>query len=219
MADARDILGVAVAAPAAAERKAKAPVVKRPEGMSREAFELIRNSNPIVTTQLMEELKKGKKEKPNKPTGRGAVVWRARPFLNQARTDGLQLVHWAKGFKDANGRVRDAHEGDYPFAKYNKKVGGWGDLTRGEAQPCSEAPTTQHALGRMRAFGNSAPECACLQAQIYPFPPCPSALRSAPCTGTTRRSGRPSSPTPRQTGAARRRTTCWPWWSSLTSAS
>ncbi|GBF95675.1 hypothetical protein Rsub_08657 [Raphidocelis subcapitata] len=120
MADARDILGAA-APLAAAERKAKAPVVKRPEGMSREAFELIRNSNPIVTTQLMEELKKGKKEKPNKPTGKGAVVWRALPFLNQARTDGLQLVHWAKGFKDANGRVRDAHEGDYPFAKYNKK--------------------------------------------------------------------------------------------------
>lgn len=48
------------------------------------------------------------------------------PHTNQpqAREDGLELVHWVKGYKDANGRVRDAHEGDYPFAKYNKKVGG-----------------------------------------------------------------------------------------------
>lgn len=33
------------------------------------------------------------------------------------------MVHWVKGYKDANGRIRDAHEGDYQFAKYNKKVG------------------------------------------------------------------------------------------------
>jgi hypothetical protein len=32
-------------------------------------------------------------------------------------------VHWVKGYKDANGRIRDAQEGDYPYAKYNKKVG------------------------------------------------------------------------------------------------
>jgi hypothetical protein len=40
----------------------------------------------------------------------------------QAREDGLEMVHWVKGYKDANGRIRDAQEGDYPFAKYNKKV-------------------------------------------------------------------------------------------------
>jgi len=40
----------------------------------------------------------------------------------QGREDGLEMVHWVKGYKDANGRIRDAHEGDYPFAKYNKKV-------------------------------------------------------------------------------------------------
>lgn len=34
----------------------------------------------------------------------------------------MEMVHWVKGYKDANGRIRDAHEGDYPFAKYNKKV-------------------------------------------------------------------------------------------------
>jgi hypothetical protein len=39
------------------------------------------------------------------------------------RDDGLELRHWVKGYKDANGRIRDAQEGDYAFAKYNKKVG------------------------------------------------------------------------------------------------
>lgn len=122
MADARDILGVERGAAALPERKPeKKERMKRPEGMSREAFALLSGSNPIMTTQLMEGLKKGKKEKLNKPTGKGTVVWRAQPFTNQARTDSLQLVHWAKGYKDANGRVRDAHEGDYQFAKYNKK--------------------------------------------------------------------------------------------------
>lgn len=123
MADARDILGVDRGAAPPGERKPeKKERMKRPEGMSREAFALLSGSNPLITTQLMEGLKKSKKDKPNKPTGKGTVVWRAQPFVNQARKDGLQLVHWAKGFKDANGRVRDAHEGDYPFAKYNKKV-------------------------------------------------------------------------------------------------
>jgi hypothetical protein len=123
MADARDILGVDRSAAPPPERKPdRKERVKRPEGMSREAFALLSGGNPIVTSQIMEGLQKEKKGKLAKPTGRGTVVWRPRPFLNQARTDGLQLVHWAKGFKDANGRVRDAHEGDYPFAKFNKKV-------------------------------------------------------------------------------------------------
>jgi hypothetical protein len=43
-------------------------------------------------------------------------------LATQGRDDGLELLHWVKGYKDANGRIRDAQEGDYPFAKYNKKV-------------------------------------------------------------------------------------------------
>jgi DNA methyltransferase 1-associated protein 1 len=156
MADARDILGVdrpaGAPAPAKPEKKER---MKRPEGMSREAFALLSGSNPIMTTQLMEGLTKGKKDK-LKPTGRGTVVWRAQPFTNQARSDGLQLVHWAKGFKDANGRVRDAHEGDYPFAKFNKTVRpDWGGVLRAPRLPtawplpaaeaqrtCSQDPTS-----------------------------------------------------------------------------
>lgn len=43
-------------------------------------------------------------------------------FVICCRDDGLELRHWVKGYKDANGRIRDAQEGDYAFAKYNKKA-------------------------------------------------------------------------------------------------
>jgi hypothetical protein len=218
MADARDILGVDRSAAPPPERKPdRKERVKRPEGMSREAFALLSGGNPIVTSQIMEGLQKEKKGKLAKPTGRGTVVWRPRPFLNQARTDGLQLVHWAKGFKDANGRVRDAHEGDYPFAKFNKKVrrpeggGGGGGGARGAPCPCRR--------------GRGRPEAVAPAVAPAPPPWSPRQLpraalaRSAPCFATTRRSGPASSPIPPATGAARRRTTCWTWWRRLTSAS
>ena len=38
------------------------------------------------------------------------------------RSDGLELLRWAKGFKDASGRVREEEDADYFFAKFNKKV-------------------------------------------------------------------------------------------------
>lgn len=157
MADARDILGVERGAAAPQERKPeKKERMKRPEGMSREAFALLSGSNPIITTQLMEGLKKGKKDKLNKPTGKGTVVWRPQPFINQARTDNLQLVHWAKGFKDANGRVRDAHEGDYPFAKYNKKVSHV-LISKHDQQAPGKEPATGHA----RNCGHNVTVWAC----------------------------------------------------------
>lgn len=53
---------------------------------------------------------------------KGAVTWKHRPFINQARRDGLQLKHWVKCAKDATGQVREVNEGDYPFAKCNKQV-------------------------------------------------------------------------------------------------
>jgi hypothetical protein len=53
---------------------------------------------------------------------KGAVSWQHRPFINQARRDGLQLKHWVKCAKDAAGQVREVNEGDYPFAKCNKQV-------------------------------------------------------------------------------------------------
>jgi hypothetical protein len=56
---------------------------------------------------------------------KGAVTWKHRPFINQARRDGLQLKHWVKCAKDATGQMREVNEGDYPFAKCNKQVRIW----------------------------------------------------------------------------------------------
>lgn len=68
-----------------------------------------------ITTELLQGLAEKRKQK-------GPVTWQCRPFTNQARADGLQLRHWVKCAKDAQGRVREVQEGDYPFAKCNKQV-------------------------------------------------------------------------------------------------
>ncbi len=126
MADVKDILGVPRSGLAPEERKPKKEErMKRPEGMSREAFALLDGSHPITPSHLLTKKKKAAAgTKPRPLSSRGTVVWRFKPFRNQARTDGLELRHWAKGYKDALGRARDADEGDYPFAKYNKRVSG-----------------------------------------------------------------------------------------------
>ena len=61
------------------------------------------------------------------------VTWRWQGFSNSARTDGLQLEHWVKCYKDPTGKVKPAEEGEYSFAKYNKKV--WEPL-QGCHLPC-----------------------------------------------------------------------------------
>lgn len=63
---------------------------------------------------------------PPPPSPPGNVTFRWRPFANPARKDGLELSHWVKCFKDAQGNVSPADGGEYVFAKYNKKVqGSW----------------------------------------------------------------------------------------------
>ena len=57
-----------------------------------------------------------------KQAARGTVVWQFKPFTNPARSDGLQLSHWVKCYKDSAGGVRQADEGPYHFAKYSKKA-------------------------------------------------------------------------------------------------
>ncbi|KAF6262037.1 hypothetical protein COO60DRAFT_1625111 [Scenedesmus sp. NREL 46B-D3] len=126
MADVKDILGVPRAtqgdAAATPAQKAKPERMKRPEGMSREAFALLGGSNPVIPSHLLDGLKKKDKLAKPKASTKGTVIYRYKQFKNQARDDGLELRHWVKGYKDANGRIRDAQEGDYAFAKYNKKV-------------------------------------------------------------------------------------------------
>ncbi|CAL8472085.1 g11627 [Coccomyxa elongata] len=129
MADVRDILGVPRGGASAEKPDAPAKPkerMQRPAGMSREAFALLGGSHPIVPSVLTEELRKkedlkGLKQK-RKSSAKGQVTWRWQPFSNPARTDDLRLEHWVKCYKDPAGKVRPADEGEYSFAKYNKKM-------------------------------------------------------------------------------------------------
>lgn len=143
MADVKDILGVPRGGAAPAEEKAPAPKekkekVKRPEGMSREAFALLGASHPIISSQFTTSSKKNDLLKKPKPSTKGIVTYQYRTFTNSARTDGLELSHWLKCYKGANGVIREPDETEYPYAKYNKKVtpagvGGWGEGSMGAA--------------------------------------------------------------------------------------
>lgn len=125
MADVKDILGVPRGGLSSErpEQKEKKEKMKRPEGMSREAFALLGDSHPIVPSHIVDGLKRKRdmKQKP-KASSKGNVTYQWKQFHNPARTDILQLSHWVKGYKDVTGRVRDADEGEYTFAKFNKKV-------------------------------------------------------------------------------------------------
>ena len=59
---------------------------------------------------------------PSKMVTSCQVTWRWQPFNNPARTDNLALEHWVKCYKDQQGNIRPAEEGEYSFAKFNKKV-------------------------------------------------------------------------------------------------
>ncbi|GIL77196.1 hypothetical protein Vretimale_3151 [Volvox reticuliferus] len=127
MADVKDILGVPRAGPSQPDEKAPAPKekkekIKRPEGMSREAFALLGGSHPIISSQLASSLKKNDMLKKPKPSTKGIITYQYRPFRNAARTDGLELFHWLKCSKGANGVIREPDDSEYPYAKYNKKV-------------------------------------------------------------------------------------------------
>ena len=127
MSDIKDILGCSRAAPRSGtpvEAKPKKEKMQRPAGMSREAFALLGDSHPIISTHFAGNLKKTEMKTKPKPSTKGIPTWQYKPFKNSARSDGLELSRWCKCFKDANGRMKEAEEGkeDYAFAKYNKKV-------------------------------------------------------------------------------------------------
>eukprot|EP00798_Chlamydomonas_sp_ICE-L_P002573 gene2573-30959_t len=129
MADIKDILGVsrtpAPGRPAdGKQKKEKWKKPERPQGMSREAFALLDDSHPIISSQFIASSNKGKDAKAVKPKAntKGIPTWQWRPFKNSARSDGLGLFRWNKGYKDINGRMREPDDADYFYAKFNKKV-------------------------------------------------------------------------------------------------
>ncbi|PNG70163.1 SWR1-complex protein 4, partial [Tetrabaena socialis] len=125
MGDVKDILGMGRGhgpqEPSEKAPKEKKEKMKRPEGMSREAFALLGSSHPIISSQFVVNLKKNDMLKKPKPSTKGIVTYQYRPFKNSARPDGLELCHWLKCFKGANGVIREPDDTEYPSAKYNKK--------------------------------------------------------------------------------------------------
>ncbi|KAK3244063.1 hypothetical protein CYMTET_46311 [Cymbomonas tetramitiformis] len=121
--DIRDILGIKGDA-VQTKAKAKDPSLKKPEGVSREVWQITQGFSyhgdgapPVVPTGAPVGLKEKRK------TAAKKVNWQWKPFTSSARSDGLQLNHWVKangggGVGSNGGDVG----GDYAFAKYNKKV-------------------------------------------------------------------------------------------------
>lgn len=89
MGDVKDILGMGRATEPHAPKIVKAKM-KRPEGMSREAFALLGDSHPITATQAAELLQPKKKDAAAKakPSTKGIVTWRWLPIQSSARIDG-----------------------------------------------------------------------------------------------------------------------------------
>ncbi|KAJ7129487.1 hypothetical protein C8R44DRAFT_79357 [Mycena epipterygia] len=108
-ADVRSILELpsSSATPAPQQKKLALQSARKPEGISRELFSLI---GPSSTTLVAQLAKPRLKQKPNLGAG-SKIKWEWRPFKNGARTDSLQLNHWAKASTDP--------EAEYQFAKYN----------------------------------------------------------------------------------------------------
>lgn len=126
MSDVKDILGVGKGSgaekPEKPAPKPKKQKMERPKGMSREAFALLGDQHPLISSQLVQPQKdKELKAKP-KANVKGIPTWSFKSFKNSARTDGLELRRWTKDYKDGEGKIKQSEETDYPFAKYNKKV-------------------------------------------------------------------------------------------------
>lgn len=95
MADIKDILGVPRAdgegkEPKQKEKKPKQEKLKRPEGMSREAFALLGGSHPIATSELLSSMTgvgaaKGPEKAKPKPSTKGIPCWQFKGFKNSAR--------------------------------------------------------------------------------------------------------------------------------------
>eukprot|EP00740_Mantoniella_antarctica_P016596 CAMPEP_0181373774 /NCGR_PEP_ID=MMETSP1106-20121128/15592_1 /TAXON_ID=81844 /ORGANISM="Mantoniella antarctica, Strain SL-175" /LENGTH=176 /DNA_ID=CAMNT_0023491563 /DNA_START=271 /DNA_END=797 /DNA_ORIENTATION=- len=119
--DIKDIMGIkGDKGPAA--KKMKEATQKKPEGVSREVWQITKGMAqdalaPVVPTHAG---LKGKR----KVTAR-KVAWSWQPFKNSARADTLMLRHWVKtgtGGTMLPGSNGGDVGGDYAFSKYNKKV-------------------------------------------------------------------------------------------------
>ena len=120
--DIKDIMGIKGDAKAPAAKRSKGPAEKKPEGVSREVWQITKGMQgdalaPVVPTHA--GLKDKRKVQARK------VAWSWQPFKNSARSDNLMLKHWVK--TGVSGQMLPGSNGgdvggDYAFSKYNKKV-------------------------------------------------------------------------------------------------
>nr|SVE75157.1 EOG090X076S [Daphnia dolichocephala] len=93
--------------------KPKNEVLRKPEGMARELFNLLVNDSKDAAPLFPTDTGKGYKQTKAQLGVRKVRPWKWMPFTNPARKDGAIFHHWR----------RAADEGkEYPFAKFNKQV-------------------------------------------------------------------------------------------------
>nr|CAG4641732.1 EOG090X076S [Eurycercus lamellatus] len=93
--------------------KPKNEVMRKPEGMARELFNLLVNDNKDAAPLFPTDSGKGYKQTKAQLSVRKVRPWKWMPFTNPARKDGAVFHHWR----------RAADEGkEYPFAKFNKQI-------------------------------------------------------------------------------------------------
>nr|CAG4636210.1 EOG090X076S [Eubosmina coregoni]SVE69832.1 EOG090X076S [Eubosmina coregoni] len=93
--------------------KPKNEVMKKPEGMARELFNLLVNDSKDPAPLFPTDTGKGYKQAKAQLGVRKVRPWKWMPFSNPARKDAAVFYHWR----------RTADEGkEYPFAKFNKQV-------------------------------------------------------------------------------------------------
>ena len=94
MADIKDIMGIKASAKAPAAKKQKTAAEKKPDGISREAWQIMRDNQQTDALASVVPTHAGLKDK-RKVSAR-KVSWSWQPFKNSARTDNLMLRHWVK---------------------------------------------------------------------------------------------------------------------------
>ena len=93
--DVKDIMGIKGEGKATA-KKSKGPAEKKPEGVSREVWQITKDAKQSgdALAPLVPSLGAGLKDK-RKVQARN-VAWSWQPFKNSARSDDLKLKHWVK---------------------------------------------------------------------------------------------------------------------------
>nr|CAG4643239.1 EOG090X076S [Ilyocryptus agilis] len=93
--------------------KPKTEVIRKPEGMARELFNLLVNDNKDAAPLFPTNTGKGYKQTKAQLGVRKVRPWKWMPFTNPARKDGAIFYHWRRAMDEGK---------DYPFAKFNKQV-------------------------------------------------------------------------------------------------